>query len=178
MTCTLPDLHLPSALPWASVLLALSLQLQTRIHATDSPASQAFRFTLELHHWLSRAPRCKQQIMELFSLHIHMSQSFTINLFWNIYICIWATGDSVVKNQPANAGDIGDVSSIPVLGRSPGEGNGNQLEYSCLGNPMDRGTSQATVHGVAKSQHGWTQTLTYIFVSIILFFWYCFSRKP
>ena len=44
-------------------------------------------------------------------------------------------GGSVVKNPPANAGE---GSSIPVLGRSPGEGNGNPLEYSCLGNPMDR----------------------------------------
>ena len=45
-------------------------------------------------------------------------------------------GDSVVKNPPANAGDMG---SIPGLGRSPREGNGNPLQYSCLGNPMDRG---------------------------------------
>ena len=48
-------------------------------------------------------------------------------------------GDSVVKNPPVNAGDIGDVGSIPGLGKSPGEGNGNPLQYSCLGNPMDRG---------------------------------------
>ena len=53
-----------------------------------------------------------------------------------------------VKNPPANAGDMG---SIPGLGRSSGEGNGNPLLYSCLGNPMDRGAWQATVHGVAKS---------------------------
>ena len=44
-----------------------------------------------------------------------------------------------VKNLPANAGDSRDVDSIPEFGRSPGEGNGNQLQYSCLGNPMDRG---------------------------------------
>ena len=55
---------------------------------------------------------------------------------------------SVVKNLPANAGD---VSSIPGWGRSPGEGNDNPLQYSCHGNPMDRGTWWATVHGVAKS---------------------------
>jgi len=58
-------------------------------------------------------------------------------------------GDSAVKNLPANAGDVG---LIPGLGRSPGEGNGNALQYSCLGNPMGKGTWQATVHGVAKSQ--------------------------
>ena len=54
----------------------------------------------------------------------------------------------MVKNLPANAGDTG---SFPGLERSPGEGNGNPLQYSCLGNPMDRGAWQAvTVHGVAK----------------------------
>ena len=56
-------------------------------------------------------------------------------------------GGSVVKNLPANTGD---VNSVPGWGRSPGEGNGNPFQYSCLGNPMDRGAWQATVHGVAK----------------------------
>ena len=51
------------------------------------------------------------------------------------------------KNPPANAEDKG---SIPGLRRSPGEGNGNPLQYSCLGNPIDRGAWQATVHGVTK----------------------------
>ena len=58
----------------------------------------------------------------------------------------------VVKNLPANIGDARDAGLIPGLGRSPGEGNGNPLEYSCLENPMDRGTSRATVHEVTKSQ--------------------------
>ena len=58
----------------------------------------------------------------------------------------------VVKNLPANAGDMGDTSSIPGLGRSPGEGNGNPLQCSCLENPMDRGAWQATVYGVEESQ--------------------------
>ena len=58
-------------------------------------------------------------------------------------------GDSVVKNPPANEGDLG---SIPGLGRSPGEGNGNPLQDSCLESPMDRGAWRATVQGVAKSQ--------------------------
>ena len=56
----------------------------------------------------------------------------------------------MVKKPPANAGDLG---SMPGLGRSPGGGRGNPLQYSCLENPMDRGASVwATVHGVAKSQ--------------------------
>ena len=57
----------------------------------------------------------------------------------------------VVKNLPANSGDIGDVVSIPGLGRSPGEGNHNPLRYSCLERPMDRGAWWATVHGVTES---------------------------
>ena len=56
-------------------------------------------------------------------------------------------GGSVVKNLPANAGDKG---LIPGSGRSPGEGNGNSLQYSCLGNPLDRGAWWTAVHGVAK----------------------------
>ena len=56
----------------------------------------------------------------------------------------------MVKNPPANAGDAGDVGSIPGSGRSPGEGNGNPLQYSCLENPMDRGAWQTTGHRVTK----------------------------
>ena len=59
---------------------------------------------------------------------------------------------SEVKNLPANAEDTGDEGSVPGLGRSPGEGNGNPLQYSCLGNPMDRRAWRAAVHRVAKSQ--------------------------
>ena len=58
-------------------------------------------------------------------------------------------GGSVVKNLPANGGDVG---LIPGLGRSPVKGNGKLLQYSCLGNPMDRGAWQITVYGVAKGQ--------------------------
>ena len=58
----------------------------------------------------------------------------------------------MVKNPPASAGDIRDMGSIPELGRCPGEGHGNPLQYTCLENPMDRGAWWATVHGAAKSQ--------------------------
>ena len=58
----------------------------------------------------------------------------------------------VVKNLPANAGDIRDMSLIPGLGRSPGGGHGNPLKYSCLENTMDREAWQATVHRVTKSR--------------------------
>ena len=59
----------------------------------------------------------------------------------------------MVKDLPANAGNIRDVGSIPGSGRSPGGEHGNPLQYSCLENPTDRGAWQATVHRVAKS---WT----------------------
>ena len=58
-------------------------------------------------------------------------------------------GGSDGKESACSAGDLG---SIPGLGRSPGEGNGNPLQYSCQENSMDRGTWQTTIHGVAKSQ--------------------------
>ena len=56
-----------------------------------------------------------------------------------------------VKNLPANAGDKRDAGSIPELGRYPGEGNGDPLQYSCLDNAMDRGAWQATVHVVQRA---------------------------
>ena len=61
-------------------------------------------------------------------------------------------GSTVVKKLPANSGDSKDTGLIPGLGRDPGEGNGNPLQYSCLENPMDRGAWQAAEHGVAKSR--------------------------
>ena len=58
----------------------------------------------------------------------------------------------MINNPPANAGDTGDVGSIPGSGRAPGVGNGNSLQYSFLGNSMDREAWWATVHGMAKNQ--------------------------
>ena len=66
-------------------------------------------------------------------------------------------GGSEVKASACNVGDLG---SIPGLGRSPGEGNCNPLQYSCLENPMDRGAWWATVHGVTKS---WTRLSNFTF---------------
>ena len=81
--------------------------------------------------------------------HYHEKPTATITrkqtLFWASQVVL------VVKNLPAKAGDVRDAGSIPVSGRSPGEGNGNPLQYSCLENSMDRGAWQAIVHSVAKS---------------------------
>ena len=61
-------------------------------------------------------------------------------------------GSSAAKNLPANAGDAGDTGLIPGLGKSPGEGNGNPLQYFCMENSMDRGVWWATAHGDTKSR--------------------------
>ena len=68
----------------------------------------------------------------------------------------------MVKNPPANAGGARDAGSLSESGRAPGGGSGNPFQYSCLGNPMDRGAWWNTVHGVAESQTQLsTHTLTY-----------------
>ena len=66
----------------------------------------------------------------------------------------------------ASACSAGEPGSIPVLGRSPGEGNGNPLQYSCLENPMDGGVWQAIVHGFAKS---WTRLSDFTFIAFKAF---------
>ena len=72
-------------------------------------------------------------------------------------VACWASQTAlVVKNLPANAGEIRDVGSIPGLRRSPGEENGNPLQHSCLENPMDRGAWQATVLGLQRVRHDWS----------------------
>ena len=72
--------------------------------------------------------------------------TYAITLLWASQVVL------VVKNPPANAGDRRGTGLIPGSGRSYGEGTGNPLQYSCLENPMDRGTWQATVHEVTKSR--------------------------
>ena len=75
-----------------------------------------------------------------------------IYTYTHIYSIQWASQVAqVVKNPSTNAGNKRDASSIPGLGRSPGVGNGNPLQYSCLENSMDRKAWWATVHGAAES---------------------------
>ena len=80
-----------------------------------------------------------------FTVHLKLSQHCLLigsTLIWASLVA------QMLKNLPT----VQETSSISALGRSPGERNGNSLEYSCLEIPMDRGTSEATVHGVTKSQ--------------------------
>ena len=77
--------------------------------------------------------------------------------FYRLYIYIYSVikglpGGAVEKNLPANAGDLRDMGLISGLGRSPGVGNGNPLQCSCLENPRDRGAWWAAVYGVTQSQ--------------------------
>ena len=90
------------------------------------------------------------------------------------FLTIWATciymyvgfpGGTVVKSLPASAGDTRDLSEIPGSGRSPGEGNDNSFQYSCLRNFMDRRAWWATVHGVAKSR---TRLSTYTYTHVCM----------
>ena len=74
----------------------------------------------------------------------------------------------VLKNSPANAGDIADAGLIPRLGRSPREGHGNLLQHSCLEDPMDRGAWRAIAHRVSKSQTGLKQRSTHPYSKLLI----------
>ena len=100
-----------------------------------------------------------------------------IYLFINNIRYMGFPGGALVKNLPANEGDARDGGLILVLRRSPGVGNGNPLQNSCLENFMDRGAWWASIHGVAKSQmwlSDWADTHTYSIYSSIWMCWYTF----
>ena len=86
-------------------------------------------------------------------------------MFWASQVAL------VVKNPPANVGDVRDTGSIPGTGSSPAGGHGNPLQYSCLENPMDRGAWWATVHRVTKSWARLKQLGTH---ARVLFYFLCF----
>ena len=117
------------------------------------PKAYTFSKTLKLLIFLSFLPMHisvnRNEIILYTHTHTHTHMGFP--------------GGSVVKNPPANAGDVG---SIPGLGRSHGEGNGHPLQHSCLGNPMDRGAWGVTVHGVTKEFQRLVDKTTYMCTSI------------
>ena len=104
-------------------------------------------------------PTCSVSERDVETVSLIISQFFlcTFVSFCFIFRCCFCSGGLAQwlsgKESTCNAGDTGDVGSLPGLEGSPGGGNGNPLQYSCLENPMDRGAWRATVHGVAKS---WT----------------------
>ena len=90
---------------------------------------------------------------EFFFFFLATSYFCALQIFQSFVLGMVKQGSQVVvvvKNPPANAGDIRDMGSIPGLGRSRGGGHGNPFQYSCLENPLDRGASQATDHRVTK----------------------------
>ena len=76
-----------------------------------------------------------------------------VYIYTHIYAVYASQVVLVLKNPPANAEDLRDTGLIPGLGRSPGGGHGNPLQYSCPENPVDRGFLQATVYGIARVRH-------------------------
>ena len=125
----------------------------------------------QLSHWTELNWPCMCEFISGLSIVFHWSVFILIpcwlpqlcNMVWNkawrpycsycIFHTPWASQVVlVVKNLPANEGDVRETSSIPGLGRSPGGQGGNSLQYSCLENPRDKGVWRATVHGVAQCQ--------------------------
>ena len=114
-------------------------------------------FCFEINNWKEKVDiwHCSLYVVFLiFVLPSHQKYSCVSYLhWWQPSHCMDFADGSAGKEFLCNAGDKGDVDSPPELGKSPGEGNDNPLQYSCLKNPMDRGAWWATVYGVAEN---WT----------------------
>ena len=119
--------------------LFLGLEFQPPLHSLAN-ASWFFRAPRTCHPLCEFSPTSHKQSYSSPPLGNHISSDACIRepLLLNLWAHQGFPGGSVVKNPPANAGDTGDAGSIPRSGRSPGGGNGNPLQCSCLGNPKDR----------------------------------------
>ena len=115
----------------------------------QNPWSQLLHYTFEYSKQRNKS-KLKKTYIDYF-LEEDLGRCVIQQRFVKDSLCQDVPGGSDSK---ASAYNVGDPGSIPGSGRSPGEGNGNALQYSCLENPMDGGSWQATVHGVAKS---WTR---------------------
>ena len=110
-----------------------------------------------LFQWVNSSHEVAK-VLEFQPQHHSLSKIYfkSVKLFYMIYhggyMTLYICPTSSDKNLPASVGDIKDMGLIPRLRRSPGGGHGNPLQYSCLENPMGRGTWWTTVHGVAQSQ--------------------------
>ena len=113
------------------------------------PKKRSYQSQHHLHHH-SLATQSSAHKCILWTTGISWDQKEKMQPFLPCSMLSWASLlAQIVKDLPVNAGDLG---SIPKLGRSPGEGNGNPLQYSCLENPTERGAWRATVHGFSRSQ--------------------------
>ena len=130
--------------------LGAECSVEKRAAAPDFALLQEFPAFHELEQ--------KETVASVFSFMPHSTRSLSQGqrkprLWWQ-HSCLYQSGDFPGgSDSKASVYNEGDLGSIPGLGRSPGEGNDNPLQYYCLENPMDRGAWQATVHGVAMS---WT----------------------
>ena len=100
--------------------------------------------------WESRVRKC--------TFFLHFLECVWANMTTSLRQNTWFPGGSEGKESACNSGDLG---LIPGVGRSPGEGNGSPLQYSCLENPMDGGACQATVHGSQRVGYDWTTSLSF-----------------
>ena len=118
--------------------------------------------------WNSSSQLPRDFLKMIFKNNAHTLWYYVWNRLRRTYCIAWASQVALgVKKLPAKAGDIRDVGSFPGLGRSPGGGHGNRLQYSYLENLMDRGGLWATVHRVAKSQTWLTLSLSYIYIIML-----------
>ena len=142
---------------FSSLYLCVVPGLQFKPHENLCYGSQRCHFTLNSDYWYfqqSRWSRTRRMLSKLILEQPGMKSIIIPHFFRDSNWHSGFPGGTVVKNLLINAGDERDSGSIPGSGRSPEEGNGYPLQYSCLGNPMDRGAWRATVQVVAKS---WTQ---------------------
>ena len=136
----------------------------TQITLLESPKIFSWNNTASHLLHLHSACKCFQKIISFFSdAWVDGTEKFSEFFYFSLTSKLITTEaspsvGSAGKEPTCNAGDTGDVSSTPGSGRSPGGGNGNPLQYSCLKNPMNRGASQAMVQRVAKR---WTQLSTH-----------------
>ena len=133
-------------------------------------------FPRSLHGWLFYSFKFLLQMSELFRIKqdfpiptLALPVPFVLLCFTPYHFSLPNILALVVKNPPANSGDIRDLCSIPVLGRSPGGGDSNPLQYFCLKNPKGRGAWWATIHRVAENQTWlrWLSTILCIYLLII-----------
>ena len=154
--CLQPLFTKPSARCCATVLACIISQSLPQLHQIGTlsiPISQRRKLRHRATKGLVQVQSAGSSKVDLsvwsYGLHDYTEYSAIKDSPW----CISGFYDgSNSKKSACNAGDTGDAGSIPGSGRSPGRGNCNPLQYSCLGNLMDIGASWATVHGITKSQ--------------------------
>ena len=135
---------------WKLIGHSWSLVIHELIFLVLSVAAVGEKASEDDMRWLKSKCLCTEFIiksLQLVDSGILLSTLLTALPCLLFSIIIRYPGGSEAKSPPADAGDL---DSVPGSGRSPGEGNGNPLQYSCLGNPMDKGAWRATVHGVTK----------------------------